>query len=302
MRESMYKYLKVGLVHFMAYPATMKQDNDVILESVASIAADPYFNVIEMMRVAIEKVRGEVKSILEPSGLSLAYAAQPAVLSGKLNINSLDEAERTAAVDGLKKEADMAVEMGSAAMALLSGPDTSNADRPAAIEACRKSLQELCQYADGLGIGIVLQVFDDKVDKKSLIGPSERAAVLSRLLDCKSFGLMADLSHLPLLGETPAQALGLVKDFLVHTHIGNCVMRDKSHPAYGDQHPPFGCVGGENGPEAIREFLKALFDIGFLGEGRRQIVSFEVKPLAGQSSEVVIAGAKRALNEAWAIL
>jgi hypothetical protein len=30
------------------------------------------------------------------------------------------------------------------------------------------------------------------------------------------------------------------------------------------------------------------------------IVSFEVKPLAGETSEVIIANAKRVLKEAWA--
>ncbi|MDP6380791.1 MAG: sugar phosphate isomerase/epimerase, partial [Phycisphaerae bacterium] len=108
MPDSMYRYLEVGLVHFMAYPAAMKQDNKVIVDSVASLAADSYFNVIEMMRIDDETVRGEVKSIIEPSGLKIAYAAQPAVLGGKLNINSLDAAERTKAVDVLKSEADMA--------------------------------------------------------------------------------------------------------------------------------------------------------------------------------------------------
>ena len=41
-------------------------------------------------------------------------------------------------------------------------------------------------------------------------------------------------------------------------------------------------------------------DIGFLNAENPPIVSFEVKPLADESSELVIANAKRALREAWA--
>ena len=43
-----------------------------------------------------------------------------------------------------------------------------------------------------------------------------------------------------------------------------------------------------------------LLDIGFLNYQNPPIVSFEVKPLADESSEVVIANAKRVLREAWA--
>jgi len=54
--------------------------------------------------------------------------------------------------------------------------------------------------------------------------------------------------------------------------------------------------------KSFADFLKVLFDIGYLGEGEPKIVSFEVKPLPGESSELVIANAKRTLNEAWARL
>ena len=39
-----------------------------------------------------------------------------------------------------------------------------------------------------------------------------------------------------------------------------------------------------------------------LSEGKQNVVAFEVKPLSGESSEVVIANAKRTLMEAWAKL
>ncbi|MEE9399125.1 MAG: hypothetical protein V3V23_02555, partial [Dehalococcoidales bacterium] len=111
-----------------------------------------------------------------------------------------------------------------------------------------------------------------------------------------------DLSHLPLMGESSDYALSAAKDYLTHVHIGNCVLKDKNHPAYGDKHPPFGIAGGENDVEEVRLFLKILMDIGYLGEGKQNVVAFEVKPLDGESSEVVIANAKRTLMEAWARL
>ena len=50
------------------------------------------------------------------------------------------------------------------------------------------------------------------------------------------------------------------------------------------------------------EFLKTLLEIGFLSEAKRPIVSFEIKPQAGQDSLVIIANAQRVLREAWARL
>jgi hypothetical protein len=48
--------------------------------------------------------------------------------------------------------------------------------------------------------------------------------------------------------------------------------------------------------------FRACFDSGFLAEGRRPFVSVEVRPQAGETSEAVLAAAKRTLNEAWALL
>jgi sugar phosphate isomerase/epimerase len=113
---------------------------------------------------------------------------------------------------------------------------------------------------------------------------------------------MLDLSHLPMQRETPDFALKTAREYLVHAHIGNCVIKDKKHPAYGDKHPAFGITGGENDVEELKLFLKALLDIGYIGEGKQNIVAFEVKPMLGESSEAVVANAKRTLMEAWARL
>ena len=45
-----------------------------------------------------------------------------------------------------------------------------------------------------------------------------------------------------------------------------------------------------------------LLGIGYIGAGKQNIVAFEVKPMSGESSELVVANAKRTLMEAWARL
>jgi sugar phosphate isomerase/epimerase len=296
----MYKYFKMGLVHFMAYPATMKQDNQVILDSIAAICRDPYFTAIEIMKIKDDAVRQQVKALLAQSALTVCCAAQPVVLGGGLNINSANETKRREAVDALVKELDYCQEIGSARMAFLSGKVEDGTAYETAWTACVKSLREICEAAAAKGLGITLETFDTDVDKKALIGKGPQAAKLAKEVDRKNFGLMVDLSHAPLLGEGPKEALEPVKDYLVHVHVGNCFTADKSSPAFGDQHPRFGFPGSPNGVKELADWMRMLFKINYLGEGKQPVVSFEVKPLPGESSEIVLANAKRTMNQAWA--
>ena len=302
MQESMYKFMKVGLIHFMAYPETMRGEGP-ILETLQKIAEDDFFTAVEVSWIKDAKVRVKAKKLLEMSHLTVAYGAQPRLLINNLNLNSFNEEERKMAVREIKAGVDEAYEIGAKGLAFLSGDDPGEEGREQARKLLVSSIKEICDYAKSKGdLGITLEIFDQEIDKKCLIGPANEARKLAAEIrkEFDNFGLLVDLSHLPLLNETPTEAIIPVKDYLVHAHMGNCIMRDKEHPGYGDQHPRFGIIGGENDVKELTEFLKVLLDIGFLNYQNPPIVSFEVKPLAGETSEVVIANAKRVLKEAWA--
>jgi len=110
---------------------------------------------------------------------------------------------------------------------------------------------------------------------------------------------MLDLSHFPLQHESTREALLAAKDHLIHAHMGNCILKDKNQTGYGDAHPRFGIPGGESDVAELAEYLKVLLEIGYLSKENRRILSFEVKPMADESSEVVIANAKRTFRQAW---
>jgi len=303
MKEFLQSYMKVGIVHFMAFPETMKGEGPV-LETVKRIAQDNFFSAIEVTSIKDGEQREAVGKLLRDARMTVGFGGQPCLLMAKLDLNSLEEERRKAAVDRIKACVDEAKVLGAQAVAMLSGPDPG-ANRESAIAQLIKSLKEICQYAQGHGDPmIVLETFDSEIDKRCLIGPSPDALQVAKEVRASfpKFGLMVDLSHLPLQRETPSQALGMLKDYLVHIHIGNCVIQDKTHPAYGDLHPTFGIPGGEVDVPQVTEFLKVLFEVGYLGEGKRPVVAFEVKPMAGETSEAIIAGAKRTLMEAWARL
>jgi len=61
--------------------------------------------------------------------------------------------------------------------------------------------------------------------------------------------------------------------------------------------------GGAVGVEELKRFLEALIYAGYFKRNTpttMPVVSFEVRPMAGESSALVIANAKRTLTQAWA--
>ncbi len=305
MREPLTKYVKPGVIHFMAYPTTLRGEGP-ILETLRRILLDPYFEVVEVTWMKDASVRRAAAAMLAASGIEAKYGAQPRLLTQKLDVNSVDEPTRARAVAEMKAAVDEAVELGIRDLALLSGPDPGPDRRNAAMDALERSLLELCAYAADRGVSVALEVFDDRIDKKALIGPAPRAAEIAERVCAQrsNFGLLADLSHLPLLGETPAQALRPIAAYLRHVHIGNCAMKDRSDPAYGDKHPRFSYPASANGVREIAAFLQELFAVNYLDRTGtvRRAISFEVSPIGDDDPEIVLADAKRKLGAAWSMV
>ncbi len=305
MNIPLHNVIRPGIVHFMAFPSTMKGEGP-ILETCSQILADDFFEVIEITHIKDPATRVRLKQLLASSGVEAKHGGQPRLLSQKLDLNAEDETARLRAIEEIKHAVDEAVEMNISDIGLLSGRDRLPADRPAAMDRLENSLVQLCRYAADFNRNIALEVFDREIDKKCLIGPADSALEIARRVksSCPNFGLMVDLSHIPLLGESPAQALQPVREHIAHIHIGNASFKDRQDPAWGDQHPLFGYPGSANDVPEIIAFLSELFAIGYLqADGsRRGIVSFEIKPVGNEDPLMMIAGAKRKLREAWAKL
>ena len=301
MNEPLYKYMKVGLVHFMAFPATIKGEGP-ILETIKKMTLDDYFTAIEITTIKNKEERQKAKQMLASSHMTVTYGAQPGLLTTGLNINDLNEEGRQKALANLKEAVDEAYEMGAAGFAFLSGK-YEEATKEASYRALVASTNEICAYVKSRGsMKVSLEVFDYDVDKKSLIGPAPLALRYAKEVRAlhPHFGLMVDLSHIPLIHETIEEALLPVKDYISHAHIGNCVVKSPDMPAYGDVHPRFGFPNSENDVPEVVAYLKVLKDISFLNDKNPPVVSFEIKPFGDEDPDIVIANAKRTLNEAWA--
>lgn len=286
----------------MAYPPTMRGEGDIV-GTMKKIALDTYFDAVEFTWIKSESDRKAVRAMLKTAKMTGAYGAQPRLLTTGMNINDLDEQKRAAAVATLKEGIDEAYEMGTAGFAFLSGK-YEEATKEESYAALLKSTKELCHYAKQKGdMPVELEVFDFDIEKKSIIGPAELALRFAQDMrkECDNFGLIVDLSHLPLVRESAKHCLTILKDYITHVHIGNAVVHPDKE-GYGDQHQRFGFENGSNDTPELVEFLRVLFEIGFLGGKNHPILSFEVKPWGDEDPDLVVANAKRTLDLAWAQL
>jgi sugar phosphate isomerase/epimerase len=299
--------LRLGTVHIMAYPGVQSGEQR-FLDTFTALAQDDFFSLVELALVKDATQRRAIRDLAEVSHLSITYAAQAALMGKKLDLNSLVDSERKKAIEETMRCIDEAYELGAECLSLLSGPDPGAQKRSEATKALIYSLREICAYGEKMGLAVTLEAFDRDIEKKCLIGPAKEAAAVARSVrtDFPDFGILYDMAHGPLLEESFKNSLTILKDYLVHIHLGNCV-KVAGNPVYGDKHPRFGVDGGLHGVEELTHFLRLLFDVGYLGKRLRAneklpIVGFEIKPLPGESPEAVLAGTKRVWRRSWAQL
>jgi sugar phosphate isomerase/epimerase len=151
---------------------------------------------------------------------------------------------------------------------------------------------------------VELEVFDYDIAKKSLIGPAPYAAKFAADIrtTCDNFGLLIDLSHIPMCYESSEFVVRTLRPYLTHFHIGNTVCEDPSAEGYGDEHQRFGFPNSSNDIKELLQFLRVLKNEGFMNAENPYVLSFEVKPWKNEDADLVVANAKRVLNRAWALL
>jgi sugar phosphate isomerase/epimerase len=302
--DNMYGKMRVGIVHFKAFPGIETGDGP-ILETLEKICADDFWTAVEVGWMKDFRVRNTARQLLDQSHLTVCYATQPKVLGTKLNLNSFDEKERRMAIEAVKSCVDEAHDLGAEVVRLIAGKDPGDAKREDAKKLLVDSLAQIIEYGAEEGpMKFTLKIFDRDIDKKNLIGHFADALDVAQTLrpSYANFGLLADLSHFPLLNEKADEAIPLIRDYLDAVHLGNCVCADRAHPAYGDIQPRFGVPGGEIDLAEVIDFFRVLDGIGFFDGPQRPVVSAEVRPvLAGEISDVVLANTKRVIRDAWAL-
>jgi len=294
---------KLGIVQFMAYPDG--NDPEKYVETLTKTLEDPDFDVVEVTRVPMA-VRQKVRDLLAQASVEIGFGAQPLILQAGIDIGSSDLDRRKAAIDEIKSTIDEASFLGATVFGIASGPDPAAGAPAGSPERLRKealartkdSLIHICGYAASKDLRVALEPFDNTLEKRRLIGPSNLALDVCREVAavCPNFGLMVDLSHIPQLGEDPVKCVRTLGAHITHVHIANAVLSDPADPAYGDKHPRFGIKNSALTADDIKRFLDALLEVGYLSPSKVPVISFEVKPLPGENPGVVVCGTKRIIE------
>lgn len=303
MEKSMRRYMRVGTILHVSYKQ-LGSGEGPILECLKKIVTDPYFEVVEVAHMKDAEVRKAAADMIARGHMTSSYGGQGRMLGAGLNINDLNEEGRQKALASLKEGIDEAYEMGVEDFAFLAGRYEEET-KEESFQTLLKSTRELCEYAKSKGdMPVLCEVFDYDIAKKSLIGPVDMVKRYAETIcaEYDNFGLMVDLSHIPMLHETIEESLLPVQQYIRHAHMGNTVIKSPECPAYGDEHPRFGFPNSENDVEELAAYLRLLLKIGFLNEKKRPIVSFEIKPFGEEDPEVCLANAKRTLDLAWELV
>jgi sugar phosphate isomerase/epimerase len=280
-----------------------KGEDPHTFENIRRIACDDYFDAIEVNWIKNADTRKKAAKLLADSHISVCYGAQPRLLTTGMNANHLDENERKKAEATLIEAIDEAQEFGANGIAFLSGKWQEETKEQSYAQLL-KTTRTLCDDAKKKNMNIELEVFDYDLAKASLIGPAPLAARFAADIRTRhnNFGLLIDLSHIPMTYETPEFVVRTLRPYLTHFHVGNTVCKDPAAPGYGDEHQRFGFPNGSNDIPEVLDYLRVLKSEGFFRPEDPYVLSFEVKPFQDEDPEIVIANAKRVLNRAWALL
>jgi sugar phosphate isomerase/epimerase len=241
----------------------------------------------------IEAVRNSGKT-------ELGYAAILFPLR-KISLGSLSRQEQEMSKLILKDQIDMAIACGAKTFNYASGIDVPQ-DRKKATQAFADMCCWICERLAPHNMTAIIEPFDREVDKKFLLGPSTECVDLVEQVRSKGFeniGFVVDMAHIPIMGETFDYALRTAKPYIKRLHIGNCVLKNKSDPYFGDSHAPMGYPGGENDVPELVQFLQACVSLGLITKRREVPVLFETQCFPNQSPDETMADQFDRLDQAW---
>jgi sugar phosphate isomerase/epimerase len=301
LKTNIRKYARIGLVHHMLYPECTL-DPDYHVETLEKFIERDDIETFDCCIPYGDARRERLTAKIRACGKEVVYAMHLFPLR-KISLSSLNFQEQSFSKLVMKDQVEIAAAIGSTGFVFVSGadlPDQRDAARASFRNFCRWFSQECAPH----GIVPLLEPFDRTIDKKFLYGPIDECVELIESLEREghTVAIELDIAHLPLMGEDLAGAVRRSGRHIRRLHLGNCVLKDKTHPLYGDLHPPMGIPGGEiNAPE-LAVILAELLKIGFLNPDNRGALILEMVPSAGIGVEETIQSSFAILEAAWQLV
>jgi len=301
------KYFDLGNVMPASFPE-LGGGSGSIFEKLDDVLDTHLFRVVEISYRNTNQECLELQQYFNQRDIRTIYLAPSAIQERGLDPNSLDESKRQEAVSVLKEFVERAYLLRAEKLMICSGPDPGPSNREKAKKQLIKSLNELLEWVDQAKkdylLELILENFDRELHKKRLLGPTRESVEL--IMKVKNhfpnINLILDQSHLRQLGEDPRESLRLAKDCLGHVHLANCLLKDRSHPQWGDSHPAFNMEGSELGTGDIVRMFEYLFEIGYFKiepKGKLPTISLEIKPLSKGDTNITFKETCTTFLEAW---
>jgi len=281
MSSRLTKYAKLGLNHHQLFRRALHHP-EYHYETLKKVIELDYIEVLDIF-LPYGKYRKPSAEIVRASGKTVIYNT-PSLPVTHLAPCSLNPTAREQMLILMKDQIDAAYLAGADYFLLVSGPDPGIELRREAYQVFYVFLTEVCEYLQSKGnMGLLIEHFDRDIAVKFLCGPSRELVELIRRLNEAGYnaGIELDFAHVPAIGETFEEAVKICFPFLKHVHLGNCIIDDPEHPAFGDQHPPLGCPGSRIGVNETAEILSQLLKCGYLNKENRGMLSLEVRPPRG---------------------
>ena len=291
---------RLGINHHLLHPDSA-DDPAVHEATLAECLALPGFDAIDAHCVGDAAQREREAAMIRRSGRSVVYNTPLLSALPGCDPNAVDERtiERTRAAALPHLDAAAACEAH-----LVNVASGANPPPERRADAWRGWIDFLAWYggeADDRGMRLVIEPFDQSIGKNLLIGPTAdavRSVENVHALGVTNVGLMVDMGHLPIMGESFEHALVRSAPYLWHVHLGSAVIRDPSHPWYGDCHPPLGIPEGEHDVADLAEFLRELVRVGYFAAGQVAL-TLEMRPYAGLTPQQSAAKWRGMLDQAW---
>ena len=302
------EFFHLGLVVQAFFPQARERKGPA-LEITRKLAADPFFQALEISGVEGPALRKELAQIVRASGKALVFSGGSYCRAGGHNLHDLEENKRKKAIHEVKKIIDEAHDYGCRVLYVMGfeAPTPQDCDR--AREYFAGSLAELSVYAreknPSAPLAVSVENFYRLTDTPFLIGPTLEFADMLRDLRRQhpNLGLTFDTSHILQLKEDLASTFSRVQDVIAHIHLSNCLIKDRSSPFYGDKHPPYGLPGSEIGIPELSGFFRKLKAQRYFSRTfptGKPVLSLEVITPPGQTPGEALAEAKEAFQKAWA--
>ncbi len=278
-------YVTFGLNHHLLYAkvASIPSEHE---RTLIKLLDDDRLEALDLWITKEQPFRDNEIKALNDSNKIIFYNVGPRKGQAPAHPATLDPEKRKYSLDFYKEQLDMAIEVGAAKVVTNSGPNNPE-NRTKAIDALVEFYIEICRYVPDEML-IMVEPTDWNVDKCKLIGSSKEAFELSKRIQaagCKNFSSMVDMGHLPLMHETIEQGIKDSGDQIGHIHMGNCILKDKSHLMFGDKHVAWGIDGSEYDLDDVASLLRIALETGYFNNTSRGSASIEMRPIPGKTPE-----------------